>query len=131
MIYTRYAARTGRIIDVISIPDGDDAFDLHNTLLWTGNADGETHYMLDSEPVERPVQTTTIDETSIAADGESIATLSDVPTGATLAIFGPVTVDPAIIAGGTAQISVDVPGDYTLRVTCFPFLPWESSLHAD
>lgn len=126
--YTRYASRTGRILDVVVIPD--DAYDYNSTLLYDGIVDGETHYIVDGEPIPRPAQATAIDKTEVMADGADVVTITGIPSGATLSVSGPVTVSPQQVDDGAAELAFDVPGDYTVRVECFPWLPWESAIHA-
>lgn len=126
--YTRYASRTGRILDVVVIPA--DAYDYNSTLLYEGVVDGETHYIVDGEPTQRPAQATTIDKTEVLADGTDVVTITEIPSGSTLSITGPVTVSPQQIDDGSAELVFDVPGDYTVRVECFPWLPWEAAVHA-
>lgn len=127
--YTRYASRTGEILDIIVIPDS--AYDYHSTLLFDGEVDGDTHYIVDGEPMARPAQPTVADKASVLANGEDAVTISSVPSGAMLSVSGPVTVSPQPIADGTAELVFDVPGDYVVRVECFPYLPWQATIEAN
>jgi hypothetical protein len=128
--YTRYAARTGRIIDTISIPDRDDDYDLHATLLYDGEADMATRYFVAGVPIDRPVMHITTDRTEIIADGADSATMTDIPEDARTLIDGPVTAGPFPVKGGILAFSADLPGHYTIRFELFPYLPFEVAIHA-
>jgi hypothetical protein len=71
------------------------------------------HYVLAGEVTERP--TSPVSRTSL--------TLLDVPAGSKLTING-VSYD----AEGTVELEFPLPGTYSLRVECFPFLDWNDEV---
>jgi len=130
--YTRYAARTGRILGKMEIPDLDEeGFDLHNSLLLAGDWNPDTHYVISGKVAERPVMNASIDKADVAADGEDHVMIMGVPSGAMLSVAGPIDL-PYQNCGDGDQIALtfDLPGDYTIRITRFPFLDWEATIHA-
>lgn len=130
--YTRYAARTGRILGNIEIPDWDEeGFDLHNSLLLAGDWNPDTHYVITGKVAERPPMNASVDKLDVAADGEDRVTIISVPPGAMLSVSGPIDL-PYQSGGDDNQIALtfDLPGDYTIRITCFPYLDWEAVIHA-
>lgn len=129
-IYTRYAARTGEILDHVNLPDRQDIFDRHNALLHTGELDGETHYLPNGIPTERPAHAVTADKTTILANGEDIATISGIADPAIVEIAGPASFSPFELTGGVLEFSACIPGDYEIRIEAFPVLPAKVTIHA-
>ena len=78
-----------------------------------GTFAGDTHYILDGEPTERP--SSPITRTDL--------TLHDVPNGATLFING-----ESYPAEGEVELEFPMAGSYQLRVECFPFLDWNDEV---
>lgn len=68
----------------------------------------------------RPVNPTTIDKTTVIADGEDTATLSNVPTGTLVSVLE--TEQRVRVKDGELLFGVDTPGTYTLECKCFPYL---------
>lgn len=128
--YTRYASRTGRVIDQILIPDRIEDYDHHSTLLYDGVVDGATHYIVAGEPAARPAQESAIDVTEIVVAEGGQATLTDLPDPCTVNVNGPTGYQPVSVEGGTLQFSAAIPGTYTLQVEAFPFLPREFTVNA-
>lgn len=71
-----------------------------------GPVEGGTHYVLDGQVTDRPPNPAQLNG----------MTLSAVPTGSTITIEG--TDYPC--NDGTAQLSFDQPGTYTVTVKCWP-----------
>lgn len=126
--YTRYATRTGEILDIMTMPE--DSFDLHNTTLIEGEWSSLTHYFANGEPTERPTQSSAIDVTEIVASEGEHATLASLPDPCTVNVSGPTGYQPVAVEGGTLQFSAAIPGTYTLQVEAFPFLPMEFTVNA-
>lgn len=74
-----------------------------------GSHDGLFHYILNGEVTERPASP--VSRTDL--------TLVDLPEGSTLRING-----ESYDAAGTVELEFALPGTYSLRVECFPFLDW-------
>lgn len=128
--YTRYAARSGEILDVLELPPRMRDFDLHNTLLIPGEIDGTRFFISDGAPAERPKMMISVSSYEIAANGDDQSVMTGLPDPCDVFISGPVSVDPVVVAGGELAFSADVPGDYTVIVEAFPYIPFEVVIHA-
>lgn len=130
-MYTQYASRTGRIVQQLALPEGMEYYDANSVLLYEGSISGETHYIVDSVPVNRPLMETAIGKSTILANGEDTSEITGIPEGAKLTITGPISLEPVVVDEGAIQFSADVAGDYTIRLECFPYLDWQGVVHAD
>lgn len=128
--YTRYASRTGRVIDQIMIPDRIEDYDHHSTLLYDGLVDGETHYIVAGEPTERPTQSSSVDVTEITVSEGGVATFTGLPDPCIANVSGPTGYQSVDVEGGTLQFSAAIPGVYTIQIVSFPYLPVEFTVHA-
>lgn len=127
--YTRYEARTGRVVDVLDIPEQN--YDHYALLLYEGYVSGETHYFVDGQPIDRPAQQTGIDVTTIDVAADEAATLSGLPDPCLVTVSSPATgTETVAVTGGELTLSVGVPGEYAVTVEAFPHLPWETVVHA-
>lgn len=112
---TYYDKLTGRIVTVFTGPCVEENDSLHpdcNRL--SGVLDWQTQYvdLTDPDsptPTERPASPVT----------RTDLTLLDVPTGSKLWVNG-----ESYDAEGTVELEFPLPGTYSLRVECFPFLDW-------
>ena len=129
--YTQYASRTGRVIQQLTLPENTDYYDANSVLLYEGSIDGGTHYIVDGQPAERPLMDIVMSKSVILANGEDTSTIAGIPAGAKLHVSGPVSLDPVTVDETAIQFSADVPGDYSLRIECFPYLDWTEVIHAD
>lgn len=131
--YIQYAARTGKPICRVSIPDTQEAFDLHNVLLVDDDPAASMNgiYIVDGAITQRPDQQTTFDKTFIVANGTDIAVITGLPDPCDVEISGPVEFETTPVTGGSLSFSSDVPGIYTIRITAFPFRDFEVTIHAD
>jgi hypothetical protein len=104
-----------------------------------GELDGPTTYItlvlagdppvLTPTPTPRPANPTTIDKTSIAADGVDAFTLSGYPAGATVFIRGPVEYVGSLTAGSDS-FQTTLAGTYTVLVMAFPNQDKEFTVNA-
>ena len=78
-----------------------------------GQHNPQTHYIHNGQPTPRPASPVS----------RSHLTLSNVPAGSTLHIDG-----TAYAAQGTVELSFPLPGTYSLRVECFPYLDWNDEV---
>ena len=82
---------------------------------YVGDATAAGHYLRDGEIVPRP--TLGFDKTSIAADGEDLATLAaPLPPGAIVEIDG-----ARVEVDGALQIASDMPATYRVEIDAFPY----------
>jgi len=128
--WTRCAARTGRKIDELMLPDRIEDYDNHCTTLYDGVFDGDTHYLVAGVPTARPTQSSAIDVTEIVVSDGEHATLTGLPDPCTVNVNGPTGYQSVTVTGGTLQFSATIPGAYTLHVEAFPFIPMEFTVHA-
>lgn len=129
--WTRCATRTGRKIDELMLPDTEEDYDNHHTTLYDGTFDGETHYLVDGVPTERPAQSTTLDVDIINVKEGETATFSDLPDPCIAEISNADTgYQKVTVEGGTLEFQVAIPGDYAITISAFPFLPWDTTIHA-
>lgn len=127
MNFTLYDLATGRFLyqayaeneDALTIPDGEAAV--------VGEFDGETHYAVAGEAVERPEMPITVDKTDIASDDIDTATLTGIPAGTKAVIPDVGTV---LIDDGELQFTTDVVGNSVIRLSCFPYLRKNVVIHA-
>lgn len=127
-IYSRYASRTGEVLGILDIPES--LYDLHSTLLYPGEIDGSTQYMVDGVPIDKHQQQIVVDKTVITVAEGEVATLSGIPDGAAILITGPHGHDEITVDGGTLEFSAIMPGQYRLVINRFPYLTWETTIDA-
>jgi hypothetical protein len=79
------------------------------------------HYLSGEQVVPRPDPESipTPSTSQIVADGVSELQITGIPIGATLQIIGPIE-DEWIEESGSAEISVDVPGLYSVKIEKWP-----------
>lgn len=130
MIYTKYAARTGQVMSVMDLPDDPAYYDANATLLHEGVVDGATHYFAAGVPIERPQQNTVVDKAEIDVASQESAMLTNLPGDCRIAITGQEFHDELTVTDGALEFSAVLPGEYTIRVEAFPYLPWETSIRA-
>lgn len=129
--WTRCAARTGRKIDELMLPDTEVDYDNHCTTLYDGTFDGDTHYLVDGVPIERPAQSAAIDVDTIIVKEQETATISGLPDPCIAEISNADTgYQKVTVEGGTLEFQVAIPGDYAITISAFPFLPWDTTIHA-
>lgn len=78
----------------------------------------ETHYIDLTDP-DNPAPT----ERPASPVSRTDLTLHDVPVGSTLVING-----DSYAAKGTVDLEFPLPGVYSLRVECFPYLDWSDEV---
>lgn len=121
----------GRILSTVNT--SQKFSDVYPGFIWVDAAvvDWGEHYVSGGQVLARPEpeSTPSLSASSVPADGVSVLTISSVPPGATVHISGPVE-DEWVEESGSAEISVDVPGRYTLRVEKWPQKAVEVSFDA-
>lgn len=86
----------------------------------------EKYYVSSDVALERPCQQTYIDKQNVTADDTDIITLSCLPDNAKISVFG----ETFTVDDGTLELTFGTPGDYKIKVECFPYLDWEETIHA-
>lgn len=95
----------------------------------TDGADGANqneHYIAGSPPAvtARPAPACTLDKSTITANGLDTATLSGIPTGASVRVTDSNGPTDYTVNDGTMEITADGPGTITIAVTpAFPYKP--------
>jgi hypothetical protein len=91
-----------------------------------GEADERSHYILDDEVTTRPDHTISIDKTTVEAFDKEIATITGVPSGATIWLD-----DEEYTADGTdLEVTFWEQGEHSVRVEDFPTMPFEVTVNA-
>ena len=88
-----------------------------------------TAYYLDGEFVERPTFALTVDKSSITADGHDVITISGLPDGACQVMLWGAVVD-SWEQEGDIQLTANLPGNYQLRISQWPYQDQEISFDA-
>lgn len=129
MNFTVYETSSGRILRTGYTVDPLANQVLSGESIVEESYDGETHYFSSGTLTARPANPTTIDKTSITADGVDAFTLSDYPTGAEIFIAGPVNYR-GVLSAGFDDFTTTISGTYIVTVTAFPYLPQEYTVNA-
>lgn len=132
IVYTIYQLSSGLIRCTgfsSTLTDVADVVLPSGTGIIEGDFDGVTMYVSAGEVIERPVNPTTINKTSITANGTDSFTLLDYPTGAMVWISGPLNYVNVLSVGNDSFVTT-IAGDYTVRVTLPPYLDKEFIVNA-
>lgn len=121
-VYTRWSTRTGRIIDVVSIPDLPEAYDLYHTSLYEGTLDGAEYYLDNGVPTLRPDMHLSISRTALSVPNEEFTSISGIPFGATLVVSHPTLGAISQTVNATEYIyKPKESGVFTFTLSCFPY----------
>jgi len=138
MRFTIYES-TGKILRTGIAPDNMIAAQTQAGEFLVGEPGNDlTQYIPDvANPVitQRPANTTTVDKTTVTADGVDKIILSAIPLNSviTLANTKDANIAPVVTTTTTATIDLvfDIPGTYKLKVELFPYLPFEATINAN
>jgi hypothetical protein len=120
--YTRWSTRTGKIVDVVNIPDQSDAYDLYHTSLYEGVVDGTDYYMVEGVPTLRPDMHLSISRTTLSVANEEFTAIAGIPVGSELTVSHPDLGSIMQVITATSYIyKPQVPGVFTFTVSCFPY----------
>lgn len=125
-----YDTRTGRIkrTGICPIDMMDLQADVSNyEIIMEGEANDAIHYILNGVLTMRPENPSTIDKTTMAANGVEITTISNIPNPSTVEIL-PIAM--YTVTDGTLQFTIDTPGEYKITVRGFPYLNKELTVNA-
>lgn len=133
--YTMYEIKTGRVIQIGSSLD----INLHlkksaETGIVLDAHASSTQYVSAGKLCERPSMVedlgVSLNKVDILADGVDAATLSNLPDSSTVIYRGPDSVRRELVQDGTIEFVTDIPGEHSIRIECFPYLPEEVTIHA-
>lgn len=130
MQYTKIDLATGKIVEWLTFSEQVDV-ELNSSEdfpLIEGHA-SPTAYYLENEFVERPTFTLIADKTTIAPDGSDVITITGVPTGDFDVLLSGAVSD-SWTQSGDIEITVNLPGDYRLRVAQWPYQDAEIRFNA-
>ena len=83
-------------------------------------------------PTAKPTNPTTIDKTTVIADGVDKITLSSIPLNSTIDLTGDhISPIQDTATSSTIDFTFDVTGTYNLKVDLFPYLPFEAVINAN
>ncbi len=119
--YIVFSKDSGRILQKVSNQPFEHLLEREDIgvllLLDTWGGSGSTHYVLDGEIVERPILPTTPSSQSIVANGQEVLSVEGIPSSAIYVLDGPVQDRWE----DDNELTVDVPGRYTLYIDCWPY----------
>ena len=119
MDITIYDVSSGVINRIVSCPDNlINSQCLENESFILGAFNDENYYINQDNAIMKPIQDTTLSNTSVLANEIDAVVLQHLPIPCT------VTVANAVyeVDDGTLEISFDTPGEYQVTVTSFPYL---------
>ena len=136
MAFIRYRKTNGEIVAFIRSPndlidsyiDGD-----YNAMLIidtdTSPILGDK-YVYDNEITIRPTQTTTINKSTITADGIDAVLITDAPVGIFTAINKATEETITGEISGSDTFATTIAGTYKITITAFPFLDFTATIEA-
>lgn len=120
MIGTIYNQSSGEIIRVAS---GPPAFinmqAAAGEAVIEGQGNDETQYVAGGQIVDRPQMPVAVNGTTLTA-----------PIGASFNVTGPASASGVVDGSGEVEFVFSEPGEYTVRLRLFPYLPAEVVIHA-
>lgn len=121
----------GRILSTINTSREFESRYLDFIWLDVSEVDWHSHYVAEGQLLDRPEpeSISALSVVSIPADGVAVTTLVNIPVGAKVQISGPIE-DEWVEESGSAEISVDVPGRYIVKVEKWPQKAVEVSFNA-
>lgn len=130
--YVIYETTSGKIIRTGQCPEqwvNDQA--LNNETALTGKANDLTDYVFNGAVTPRPAQLTTLNKTTLNADGTDAITISSAPIGAVFTAINQATGETVTgIIDGTDSFSTAILGSYAIKIVLFPFLDFQAVVNA-
>jgi len=132
-MHTIYKTATGEIIGSLSCPEY--LYDLQVLLLDPSSSilqdggfhDKNTHYVSGNAVLSRPTITASISSTILSANAIDSIEISNLPTPCTITVNS----DTYEVTDGVFEFTVDTPGTYIIKATCFPYQPKEWEVTAE
>jgi len=84
----------------------------------------EATYIVDDEPVARPVAPIAINRTEIPADKRSKVKITGLPVPCVVQIDG----EPVTIEDGLLELTAEMPATYWVVFDQFPYMPWSAEI---
>jgi hypothetical protein len=120
--YTQYSLRTGKIIGTLSLPETDEAYDMHSVALVDGTYDGENYYVQDGVITERFEMELSLSRDTLSIANEEFTSITGIPFGATLTLSHPELGTITQTVNSTDYLyKPQVPGVFTFTFSCFPY----------
>jgi len=121
-----YNEATGRVFqNAATLEDNVEAYLSEGQKFILGEANSDTHYVVDNGLAIRPIMPCLINKTSIIANNIDAAIISNLPNPSTVYVDG----QTLIVEDGTLSIKVGTIKKYPVRVMSFPYLDWEVTIH--
>lgn len=135
MQFLNYLKSTGQIISVINSPEEDKEHYISETMDvidYLGNSKKiiKENYILNNEVILRPIQTTTINKSTITADGIDAILITNAPVGIFTATSRATEETITGEISGSDTFSTTIPGTYKITITAFPFLDFTATIEA-
>ena len=119
MDITIYDVSSGVINRIVSCPDNlINSQCLENESFILGAFNDENYYINQDNAIMKPIQDTTLSNTSVLANEIDAVVLQHLPIPCTVTVANIVYE----VDDGTLEISFDTPGEYPVIVTAFPCL---------
>lgn len=124
---------TGKILRNVSGPENALTIqhnpDVDENFIY-GTTNGDS-YILNGEITQRPTQSTTIDKTTLTANGVDVITISGAPTNATFTARNQTTGETVSgLISGSDTFSTAIAGSISFKIECWPYLDWTAIVEA-
>ena len=84
------------------------------------------YFVKANAPTLRPDMEPAISKTEVLADGEDEVLITNLPIPTTVNVKGQITE----VDDGELVLTFDTPGEYRIQLEAFPYLPFETVIHA-
>lgn len=116
--FTCFELSTGKIRRILfCAEEHQHALPLPDEGVIVGDSSTSQDYINNMQITHRPAQATVLTNTL----------LTSYPEGAMLEIKG----EQYLLDGSDVTLAFELPGDYPIKVTCWPYLDWEGVIHVD
>jgi hypothetical protein len=88
--------------------------------------DDTEFYIVGGVVTTRPLLPAVVDKTTVIADDTDVMTISGLPDPCEVRVG----TEAFTAVGGSAEISFDLPGSHTIRISHFPYQDWEVDVDA-
>jgi hypothetical protein len=123
---------TGTILTKEAICNGmgydPDEYDARFVDLWMNTTEFKRAMYVNEagETVDRPRMTLSIHPQPVVADGKALLAVDGLPANAVVTIHG-TTVE---VTDGRLELTFDTPGEYQIKVSAYPYIDYEDTIHA-
>jgi hypothetical protein len=131
---TKYETATGRVLAIFQAPDGLEDSQLEDGEAWIEWNDGHSidlTYVIDGAAISRPAMNVVADKLEVVADGADVVTVTGIPIGAAVTIYGPSGVEGRhVVEDGELVFDAQEPGTFSFVFERFPERKTEIIIHA-